>query len=238
MKIRYGQENSRNECGIPQFDPSHLFPLASFYNFRCQPILVGYGVWWFVHWQIRRTFSKNQRWSALFSWLLRRLKTHSLCCTRSWKPNKNDKNYSVVPCCPGSTFFWKKTWWETSPMPKRTVDADKTKSRIEDILLAIAELIFSLFCKILCFSAFNVSLILTKPSFFTNFTKPYLFDVFSILAIPVQCQIKIALRCPLRSECCTAFRSIQFTCCGRSALHFELSKISWWKGDSCAKWDL
>ena len=111
-------------------------------------------------------------------------------------------------------------------MPKRTVDADKTKSRIEDILLAIAELIFSLFCKILCFSAFNVSLILTKPSFLTNFTKPYLFAVFTILAIPVQCQIKIALRCPLRSECCTAFRSIQFTCCGRSALHFELSKMS------------
>ena len=107
------------------------------------------------------------------------------------KPNKNDKNYSVVPCCPGSTFFWKKTWWETSTMPKRTVDADKTKSRIEDTLLAIAELIFSLFCKIFCFSAFNASLILTKPSFFTNFTKPYLFDVFSILAIPVQCQIKL-----------------------------------------------
>jgi hypothetical protein len=27
----------------------------------------------------------------------------------------------------------------------------------------------------------------------------------------VQCQIKIALRCPSRSECCIAFRSIQFT---------------------------
>ena len=125
------------------------------------------------------------------------------------KPNKNDKNYSVVPCCPGSTFFWKKTWWETSTMPKRTVDADKTKSRIEDTLLAIAELIFSLFCKIFCFSAFNSFIDFDETIIFHQFYKTIFVWCFLDSGYPL-CSAKSKLHCVAHRVPNAALHSVPF----------------------------
>ena len=151
------------------------------------------------------------------------------------KPNKNDKNYSVVPCCPGSTFFWKKTWWETSTMPKRTVDADKTKSRIEDTLLAIAELIFSLFCKIFCFSAFNRFIDFDETIIFHQFYKTIFVWCFLDSGYPcaVPNQNCIALPIAFRMLHCIPFHSIHIMWPECFAL-WTFENV-WWKGDSCAK---